>query len=123
VTAHKVYGVKIFDLCKMVQDSIRTRRYPFQDSNQEDMATIVEIINRSAHEDLKGSDIRIETRIRDLYVLNNYTPNMQHLPGIIEMDVLDSFKMLCRRLERIEKADRDNESNAGLYRQINHKIE
>jgi hypothetical protein len=77
------------------------------------MATIVEIINRSAHEDLKGSDIRIETRIRDLYVLNNYTPNVQHLPGIIEMDVLDSFKMLCRRLERIEKADRDNESNEG----------
>jgi hypothetical protein len=30
--------------------------------------------------------------------------NMQHLPGIIEIDALDSFKMLCRRLERIDKS-------------------
>jgi hypothetical protein len=29
-------------------------------------------------------------------------PNIQHLPGVIEMDVLDSFKMLCRRVARIQ---------------------
>jgi hypothetical protein len=29
---------------------------------------------------------------------------MQHLPGIIEVDILDSFKMLCRRLQRIDKS-------------------
>jgi hypothetical protein len=33
---------------------------------------------------------------------------MQHLPGIIEVDILDSFKMLCRRLARIDKSVSDN---------------
>jgi hypothetical protein len=36
---------------------------------------------------------------------------MQHLPGIIEIDILDSFKMLCRRLERIEKSTNESSSS------------
>jgi hypothetical protein len=35
-------------------------------------------------------------------------PNIQHLPGVIEMDVLDSYKMLCRRLERVAVHSQDN---------------
>jgi hypothetical protein len=61
----------------------------------------VKIINRSSSEDLKGNDIKIEVRLKILYVLNNYVSNIEHLPGMIEMDILDSFKMLCRRAERI----------------------
>src|SRR3712207_6897248 len=43
-------------------------------------------------------------RSQDLYVLNNYFSDLQHLPGIIEIDILDSFKMLCRRLARKNKS-------------------
>jgi hypothetical protein len=45
--------------------------------------------------------------VQNLYTLNNYVPNIQHLPGVIETDVLDSFKMLCRRLERIKETAND----------------
>jgi hypothetical protein len=38
-------------------------------------------------------------------VLNNYIQSIQHLPGVIEIDALDSFKMLSRRVERIEKSN------------------
>jgi len=46
-------------------------------------------------------DIKIEVRIQNLFVLNNYVSDIEHLPGIIEMDILDSFKILCRRIGRI----------------------
>ena len=94
--------MKVSDLCKMVQDSIHSGKYPLE-NNQKGLANSIQIINRSSKDDLEGSDIKIEVRLQDLFVLNNYVPNMQHLPGIIEIDILDSFKMLCRRLERIEK--------------------
>jgi hypothetical protein len=61
------------------------------------------VINRSGSEDLKGADIRIETRVQDLYVVSNYIPNIQHLPGVIELDVVDSFKMICRKIERLDR--------------------
>jgi hypothetical protein len=95
--------MKISELCKMVQDSIHSGKYPLED-NQRDLANSIQIINRSSKDDLKSSDIKIEVRLQDLFVLNNYVSNIQHLPGIIEIDVLDSFKMLCRRLERIDKS-------------------
>ena len=95
--------MKISELCKMVQDSIHSGKYPLED-NQRDLANSIQIINRSSLDDLKSSDIKIEVRLQDLFVLNNYVSNIQHLPGIIEIDVLDSFKMLCRRLERIDKS-------------------
>jgi hypothetical protein len=93
--------VKISELCKMIEDSFHSGRYPVEDQ-QKNFTDIVEVINRSNNEDLKSSDIKIEVRIQNLYAVNNYVPNIQHLPGIIEMDVLDSFKMLCRRSARVE---------------------
>ncbi|HEX6293671.1 MAG TPA: hypothetical protein VFZ46_00825 [Nitrososphaeraceae archaeon] len=37
--------------------------------------------------------------------MNNYIQSIQHLPGVIEIDALDSFKMLSRRIGRIEKSN------------------
>jgi hypothetical protein len=74
--------MKISELCKMIEDS-----------------------NRSSSDDLKDKDIKVEVRIKDLYVLNNYIQSIQHLPGVIEIDALDSFKMLSRRVGRIEKSN------------------
>jgi hypothetical protein len=102
--------MKISELCNMVQDSIYSGKYPLED-NQRSLANSVQVINKSSSDDLKNNDIRIEVRLQDLYVLNNYVPNMQHLPGIIEVDILDSFKMLCRRLARIDKSVSDNTSS------------
>ena len=94
-------GLKISELCKMIESSIRSGKYPLEDQQQKAFANSVEVINRSDSEDLKSKDIKIEVRMQDLYTLNNYLPNIQHLPGVIEMDVLDSFRMLCRRLGRV----------------------
>ena len=84
----------------MIEDSIHSGKYPLEDQQRE-YANSVKIINRSDSEDLKSTDIKIEVRIQNLYTINNYLPNIEHLPGVIEMDILDSFKMLCRRSERI----------------------
>ncbi|HJY15676.1 MAG TPA: hypothetical protein VJ225_06550 [Nitrososphaeraceae archaeon] len=102
--------MKVSELCKMVQDSIHSGKYPLE-NNQRGLANSIQIINRSSKDDLESSDIKIEVRLQDLFVLNNYVPNMQHLPGIIEIDILDSFKMLCRRLERIEKSTNESSSS------------
>jgi hypothetical protein len=70
------------------------------------MTGLVQVINRSSSDDLKEEkDIKIEVRLKDLYVLNNYIQSIQHLPGVIEIDALDSFKMLSRRIGRIEKSN------------------
>lgn len=92
--------MKISDLCKMIEDSFHSGKYPVEDQ-QKNFTDFVEVINRSNTEDLKSSDIKIEVRIQNLYTVNNYVPNIQHLPGVIEMDVLDSFRMLCRRSARV----------------------
>jgi hypothetical protein len=91
--------MKISELCSMIEESIHTGKYPLE-NQQKNIAKLVKVINRSDSDDLKSNDIKIEVRIQSLYTLNNYTPNIEHLPGIIEMDILDSFKMLCRRSER-----------------------
>jgi hypothetical protein len=93
--------MKISELCSMIQESIQAGRYPLENENQKKYVKFVKIINRSDSEDLKSNDIRIEVRIQDLFTLNNYVPNIEHLPGIIEMDILDSYKMLSRRAERV----------------------
>ena len=98
--------MKISELCKMIEDSIHSGKYALED-NQRSLAGSVQLINKSSSDDLKSSHITIEVRLQDLYVLNNYLPNMQHLPGIIEVDALDSFKMLCRRLQRIDKSGKN----------------
>lgn len=93
--------MKISELCGMIQESIQAGRYPFENENQKKYAKFVKIVNRSDSEDLKSNDIRIEVQIQELFTLNNYVANMEHLPGIIELDILDSYKMLCRRVERV----------------------
>ena len=97
--------MRISELCKMIEDSIHSGRYPLGHDTERQMAGLVQIINRSSSDDLKDKDIKIEVRIRDLYVLNNYIQSMQHLPGVIEIDALDSFKMLSRRVGRMEKSN------------------
>ena len=93
--------MKISELCSMIEESIHAGKYPLESQQQKHLARSVKIINRSNSEDLKSNDIKIEVRLKKLYVLNNYVSNIEHLPGMIEMDILDSFKMLCRRSERI----------------------
>jgi hypothetical protein len=95
--------MKISELCKMIEDSVHSGRYPLETDTQKKLAGALQVINRSETEDLKGSDIVIETRVQDLYVVNNYMPNIQHLPGVIELDAIDSFKMICRKLDRLER--------------------
>ena len=93
--------MKVSELCKMIEESIHTEKYPLEDQEQKNFAKLVKITNKSESDDLKSNDIKIEVRIQNLFVLNNYVPDIEHLPGIIEMDVLDSFKILCRRIGRI----------------------
>lgn len=103
--------MKISELCKMIEDSIHSGKYPLEDQMQKQFANLVEIKNKSDSEDLKSRDIKIEVRIQDLYMISNYVPNLEHLPGIIEMDVLDSFKILCRRSARLVR-DKANSSHS-----------
>lgn len=94
--------MKVSDLCGMIEDSVRSGRYPLQTETQKKMAGSLRVLNKSDHDDLEQERIEVETRIGDLYVLNNYTRGIKHLPGVIELDVLDSFKMICRKLERTD---------------------
>jgi hypothetical protein len=94
--------MRISEMCKMLEDSVRSGKYPLDTETQKKLASTLQVINRSETEDLKASDIRIETRVQELYVINNYIPNIQHIPGVIELDVIDSFKMICRKLERLD---------------------
>jgi hypothetical protein len=105
--------MKVSQLCKMIEDSIHNGKYPLEDQ-QKYFANSLQVINRSDSDyDLKkgSGEIKVEVRIQGLYVTSNYVSNIEHLPGVIEVDVLDSFKMLCRRLGRImiqEKPDNGN---------------
>lgn len=95
--------MKISELCKMIEDSIRSGTYPLDNDTQKMLAGALQVINKSDSEDLKSSNIQIETRVQDLYVVSNYVPNIQHLPGVIELDVVDSFKMICRKIDRLDR--------------------
>lgn len=94
--------MKVSQLCSMIEDSIRSGRYPLETETQKKFAELLQVANRSENDDLAAANIKVETRVKDFYVLNNYIPNIEHLPGVIELDVLDSFKMICRKLERIK---------------------
>jgi len=48
---------------------------------------------------------RISIFILILRFSKNYIQGIQHLLGVIEIDALDSFKMLIRRIGRIEKSN------------------
>ena len=97
--------MKISELCKMIEESIRSGKYSLDQEIEKQMASHVQVINRSPSDDLKEKDIKIEVRLKDFYVLNNYVQSIQHLPGVIEIDALDSFKMLSRRVGRLEKSN------------------
>jgi hypothetical protein len=86
----------------MIEDSIHAGKYPLQNEHKA-FANLLQVINRSNSDDLKSDEIAIEVRIQDLYIISNYVPN-------IEADVLDYFKILCRRLERMK--DNNNANNA-----------
>ncbi|TVP39411.1 hypothetical protein [Candidatus Nitrosocosmicus arcticus] len=94
--------MKISELCEMIEDSFRSGKYPLTQETEKQRSKLVKVINRSSSEDLKGDNIIIETRINDFFVMNNYVSEITHLPGMIEMDTLDSFKMLSRRMDRIK---------------------
>lgn len=98
--------MKISELCKMIEDSVRSGRYPLDSEAQRRIAGSLQVINRSNTEDLSASHVIVETRVQDLYVVNSYAPNIQHLPGAIELDVIDSFRMICRRMERLDSGIR-----------------
>jgi hypothetical protein len=100
--------MKISELCKMIEDSIHNGKYPLEGQQQKYLADYVQVINKSDSEDLKNSDIKIQVRIQNVYTINKYVPGIQHLPGLVEMDVLDTFKMLCRRIARIGAASEHN---------------
>jgi len=105
--------MKVSQLCKMIEDSIHGGKYPLQ-TGHKPFANLLQVLNRSnSDDDLKCStEIKIEVRIQSLYIISNYVPNIEHLPGIIEADVLDYFKILCRRLERIKDNNNYNPNNA-----------
>jgi hypothetical protein len=86
----------------MIEESFRSGKYPLTQETEKHMSKLVKVINRSPSHDMKGGNIIIETRIRDFFVINNYVSEITHLPGMIEMDTLDSFKMLIRRIDRIK---------------------
>lgn len=94
--------MQISELCKMIEESFRSGKYPLTQESEKQKSQLVKVINRSASEDMKGDNIIIETRISDFFVMNNYVSEITHLPGMIEMDTLDSFKMLSRRIDRVK---------------------
>ena len=49
--------MKISDLCKMIEDSIRSNKYFFENEQQKHFSKFIEIINRSETDDLKSNDI------------------------------------------------------------------
>ena len=86
----------------MIEESFRSGKYPLTQESEKQKSQLVKVINRSASEDMKGGNIVIETRISDFFVMNNYVSEITHLPGMIEMDAVDSFKMLSRRIDRVK---------------------
>ena len=94
--------LQISELCEMIEESFRLGKYPLTQDSEKQKSQLVKVINRSASEDMKGENIVIETRISNFFVMNNYVSEITHLPGMIEMDTLDSFKMLSRRIDRVK---------------------
>jgi hypothetical protein len=94
--------MKVSELCSMIEESIRSGRYPLDTETQKKFAGALLVASRSEPDDLKAASVAVEVRVHDLYVINGYVPNIQHLPGVIEVDVVDSFKMICRRIDRMD---------------------
>lgn len=94
--------MKVSELCSMIEESIKSGRYPLETETQKKCAGLLKVTSKSAADDLKSGDAAVEVRVGDLYFTTNFSPNMQHLPGVIEADVLDSFRLICRKVDRID---------------------
>lgn len=94
--------MKVSELCIMIEDSIKSGRYPLETETQKKCASLLKVTNKSPSDDLRSGDAAVEIRVGDLYVMTNFSQNMQHLPGVIEADVVDSFKLICRKVDRID---------------------
>lgn len=94
--------MKVSELCVMIEDSVKSGRYPFETETQKKCADLLKVTSKSQSDDLRAGDAAVEVRIGDLYVVTNFSQNMEHLPGVIEMDVIDSFKLICRKVDRID---------------------
>jgi hypothetical protein len=94
--------MKVSELCRMIEDSIKSGRYPLETETQKKCAGLLKVTSKSASDDLRSDDAAVEIRVGDLYVATNFSQNMQHLPGVIEADVLDSFRLICRKVDRID---------------------
>lgn len=100
--------MKTSELCKLIEESLQTGKYPFSSEIERRTSPRVQINNKSSTDSLKDENIIIETKLDDFYVINNYNSKLLHLPGIIEMDSIESFKMLSRRLGRINQTTESN---------------
>jgi hypothetical protein len=98
----------------MIQNSFQNGKYPLEEKHRH-FSNSLRVINRSDSDDMQSNEIKIEVRINDFYILSNYVPNIEHLPGLIEADVLDSFKILCRRLGRITDNARKSKAAEKLH--------
>lgn len=58
-------GMKISELCKLIEESIHSGKYPLDQKIEKQMASQVQVINRSSSDDLKDEDINIEVRLRN----------------------------------------------------------
>jgi|SRR5581483_2013313 len=94
--------MKVSEICKLIEESLRLGRYPLDSDVQKRLAHQVQVQNLSGSEDLHSDELKIEVRIDPLYSVNNYVQGIEHLPGILEVDALDSYKMICRRFERMK---------------------
>lgn len=94
--------MKVSELCSMIEESIKSGRYPLETDTQKKCAGLLKVTSKAASDDLRSGDAAVEVRVGDIYVATNFSQNMQHLPGVIEMDVVDSFKLICRKVERID---------------------
>ncbi|NWG37111.1 hypothetical protein [Nitrososphaera sp.] len=94
--------MKVSELCGMIEESIKSGRYPLETDTQKKCAGLLKVTSKAAFDDLRSGDAAVEVRVGDIYVATNFSQNMQHLPGVIEMDVVDSFKLICRKVERID---------------------
>jgi hypothetical protein len=94
--------MKVSDLCAMIQESVRSGRYPLATETEKKFAGSMQVSLKSGADDLKAKDIAVEVRVLEFYVINNYVPNIQHLPGIIEAEAVDSFRMICRKIDRLD---------------------
>lgn len=94
--------MKVSELCSMIEDSIKSGRYPLETETQKKCAGLLKVTSKSTSDDLRSGDAAVEIRVGDLYVTTNFSQNMQHLPGVIEADVVDAFKLICRKVDRID---------------------